>query len=113
MGRGGGTDPDVFGDPPTVASRVQAAALPNSVFVTTATHELIAGLFVVEDRGTQSFKGIDRPVRLYRVIQPALVRKRVRRGLTPFVGREDETRLALSRWEWAREGSGQLTLLLT
>jgi hypothetical protein len=93
--------------------RVQAAALPSSVFVTTATHELIAGLFVVEDRGTQSLKGIDRPVRLYRVIQPALVRKRVRRGLTPFVGREDEMRLALSRWERAREGSGQLTLLLT
>jgi predicted ATPase len=53
---------------------------------------------VVEDRGAQALKGLDRPIQLYRVIQPSGVRGRLEaaaatRGLTPFVGREEELRL--------------------
>jgi tetratricopeptide (TPR) repeat protein len=33
-------------------------------------------------------------------------------GLTPFVGREDELRLLLSRWERAREGEGQVVTII-
>jgi predicted ATPase len=33
-------------------------------------------------------------------------------GLTPFVGREDELRSLLSRWERAREGEGQVALII-
>ena len=35
------------------------------------------------------------------------MRPRVR-GLTPFVGREDELRLLMNRWERALEGEGQV-----
>jgi class 3 adenylate cyclase len=54
----------VFGDPPTVASRVQAAAIPGAVFMTAATHQLVSGLFVVEDHGAQPLKGFENPVHL-------------------------------------------------
>jgi hypothetical protein len=72
---------------------------------------------VVEDRGAQALKGIERPVQLYRVVQPSGVRGRLEaaaasRGLTPFVGREDELRLLMNRWERALEGEGQVALII-
>ena len=43
---------------------------------------------MVEDRGAQQLKGIEQPVRLYRVIGAGVARRRTRaHGLTPFVGR--------------------------
>ena len=99
VGAGAGKEADVFGDTPNIAARVQAAAEPGTVLITDAVHRLVSGLFVVEDRGTPALKGIERPVQLYRVVQPSTVRGRLEaaaaaRGLTPFVGREDELRLA-------------------
>jgi class 3 adenylate cyclase/tetratricopeptide (TPR) repeat protein len=117
MGRGGGgEEADVFGDAPNVASRVQSAAEPNSVMITAAVHGLVSGLFIVEDRGANRLKGIEDPVRLYRAIRPTVVRRHAlggpARALTPFVGREDDMRLLLSRWERARDGQGQLVLVI-
>ena len=116
MGHGGGTEADAFGDVPNVASSVQSAAEPNSVLITAAVHDLVSGLFVVEDRGKQRLKGIEHPVQLYRVIQQSVARRRKHgaaiRALTPFVGREDEMRLLLKRWEQARAGRGQLVLVI-
>jgi predicted ATPase len=34
------------------------------------------------------------------------------RGLTPFVGREEELRLLMSRWERAVNGQGQVVLIV-
>jgi class 3 adenylate cyclase len=45
---------------------VQTAAAPGTVLITADTHRLVSGLFVVEDRGAQALKGIERPVQLYR-----------------------------------------------
>ena len=72
---------------------------------------------MVEDRGAQALKGIERPVQLYRVIQPSGVRGRLEaaaaaRGLTPFVGREDELRSLMNRWERALDGEGQVALII-
>jgi class 3 adenylate cyclase len=116
IGQGGGDQADVFGDAPNVASRVQSAAEPNYVLITAAVHELVSGLFLVEDRGAHQLKGIEHPVQLYRAIQPTAVRRGTRgtatRALTPFVGHEDDMLLLLSRWEQAREGQGQLALVM-
>jgi class 3 adenylate cyclase len=55
-------------------------------------HELVAGLFMVEDRGAQQVKVIERPVQLYRAIQSTVARRHTHLpapGIqTPFVGRE-------------------------
>jgi hypothetical protein len=117
VGAGAGKEADVFGDTPNVAARVQAAAAPGTVLITADTHRLVSGLFVVEDRGAQALKGIERPVQLYRVVQPSGVRGRLEaaaaaRGLTPFVGREDELRLLMNRWEHALDSEGQAALVI-
>jgi predicted ATPase/class 3 adenylate cyclase len=117
VGAGAGKETDVFGEAPNVAARVQAAAAPNTVLITAATHRLLAGLFVVEDRGASALKGVEQPVQLYRVIRPTAVRGRLgaaaaSHGLTPFVGREDELRLLMNRWERALEGEGQVALVI-
>jgi class 3 adenylate cyclase/tetratricopeptide (TPR) repeat protein len=117
VGGGAGKEADVFGDTPNLAARLQAAAAPDTVLVTAATHRLVSGLFLVEDRGAQALKGVERPVQLYRVIQPSGVRGRLEaaaaaHALTPFVGREDELRLLMNRWERARDGEGQVALII-
>jgi class 3 adenylate cyclase len=112
VGAGAGKDADVFGETPNVAARVQTAAAPDTVLITGATHRLLSGLFLVEEHGTQQLKGVANPVELYRVLRLSGVRGRLAaaRGLTPFVGREEELRFLLSRWESAREGEGQLIM---
>jgi AAA ATPase domain len=74
-------------------------------------------LFVVESCGASVLKGVERPVQLYRVVQPSGVRGRLGalaavRALTPFVGRESELRLLGERWELARAGEGQVALII-
>jgi class 3 adenylate cyclase/tetratricopeptide (TPR) repeat protein len=117
VGAGAGKEVDAFGDAANIAARVQAAAEPGSVVISEATQRLVAGLFIVEDRGAQALKGIERPVRLYRVIRPSGARGRFEAatlagGLTPFVGREDELRSLRSRWERVLEGEGQVVTII-
>jgi class 3 adenylate cyclase/tetratricopeptide (TPR) repeat protein len=116
IGVGAGKDADIFGDTPNIAARVQAAAESDSLLVTGATHRLISGLFIVDDRGPQSLKGVEQPLPLYRVIRPSGMRGRFEavaaRGLTPFVGREEELRLLLSRWRRVLDGEGQTALII-
>ena len=117
VGAGAGKDTDAFGDTPNIAARVQAAAAPGTVLISADAHRLVSGLFVVEDCGAQTLKGIERPVQLYRVVQPSGVRGRLEaaaaaRGLTPFVGREDELRLLMNRWERALDSEGQVALIV-
>ena len=107
---------NAFGDVPNIASRVQTAAASNTILITASVLQLVSGLFVVEDRGTQTLKGVPEPLPLYCVLGSSGVRGRLRtsvsRGLTPFVGREDEMRLLLGRWGRAQESEGQLALVV-
>src|SRR5712692_1874871 len=116
VGVGAGAALDAYGDAANIAARVRAVADPNTVMISDATQRLVSGLFIVEDRGAQSLKGIERPVRLYRVVRPSGARGRfeaasVAGGLTPFVGREDELRSLMSRWERVLEGEGQVVTI--
>jgi len=116
VGENTGRGANVFGDVPNVAARVQSAAAPDTVMITASVHRLLSGLFVVEDQGEHLLKGIEHPLHLYRVIRPSGRRGRLAaaaaRGLTPFVGREEELRAFLNRWEQAREGEGQVILVV-
>jgi class 3 adenylate cyclase len=112
IGKGGGSESEVFGSAANIAARVQSAADPNAVIVTAVVTRLVSGLFVVEERGAHQLKGIAERVELYRIVRLSSVRNRLAssivRGLTPFVGRDDETRLLWSRWERASDGAGQV-----
>jgi class 3 adenylate cyclase/tetratricopeptide (TPR) repeat protein/ribosomal protein L40E len=117
VGKGAGKEVDVFGDAPNIAARVQAAADPGTVVISDATQRLVSGLFIVEDRGAQELKGIERPIQIYRVVRPSGMRGRfpavaAMRGMTAFVGREDELRSLINRWERVREGEGQVVTII-
>jgi tetratricopeptide (TPR) repeat protein len=104
---------EVFGDAPNVAARVQAAAEPGSVLVTQNVQRQIAGLFVAEDRGAHALRGVSEPVQLFRIVRASGGGRRGgARALTPFVGREEELAMLARRWERARAGEGQLTLVV-
>jgi hypothetical protein len=73
----------------------------------------VAGLFVAEDHGGHDLKGVPDPVTLYRIVRAGGGGRRTgQRHLTPLVGREEEIALLMRRWERARQGDGQLVLIV-
>jgi class 3 adenylate cyclase/predicted ATPase len=104
---------EVYGDVPNTAARVQALAEPNAVLITARVQRQVAGLFVVEERGCHQLKGVPKPVTLFRLIRASGGGRRSgERQLTPFVGREEEMAMLMRRWERARQGDGQLMLIV-
>jgi class 3 adenylate cyclase len=104
---------EVFGDAPNVAARVEAAAEPSAVLITSAVQRQVAGLFVAEDLGARELRGVSASVQLFRIIRASGGGRRGGAGsLTPFVGREEELGLLQRHWERARAGEGQLTLVV-
>jgi class 3 adenylate cyclase/predicted ATPase len=104
---------EIFGDAPNVAARVQALAEPGAVLVTARVQHQVAGLFVAEERGSHTLKGVPEPVTLFRLVRASGGGRRSgARNLTPLVGRGEETAMLMRRWERARQGDGQLVLLV-
>ena len=83
--------------------------------ISTATYQLVEGLFECEDRGQPELKGVTTPLTLYRIIREGEAQSRfqvvARKGLTPLVGREHEHGLLRERWEQVKDGAGQVVLL--
>ena len=77
----------VVGETPNVAARLQGLAEPGTVLVGQSTHRLVEGLFVFDELGPHTIKGIDVPIAVYRVREASGVRSRFEataiRGLTP------------------------------
>ena len=104
---------EVFGDAPNIAARVQGAAEPGSILITATVQRQTAGLFVAEERGQHELKGLSAPMSLYRVVRASGGGRRGgARALTPLVGREEELDLLARRWQRARNGEGQLALIV-
>ena len=104
---------EIFGDAPNVAARVQALAEPGAVLVTARVQRQVAGLFVAEERGSHTLKGVPEPVTLFRLVRASGGGRRSgQRNLTPLVGRDDEMAMLMRRWERARQGDGQLVLIV-
>ena len=104
---------EIYGDAPNIAARLQALAEPGTVMVTARVQRQVAGLFVAEERGTHSLKGVPEPVTLFRLVRASGGGRRAgQRQLTPLVGREDEIAMLLRRWERAQQGEGQLVLIV-
>jgi class 3 adenylate cyclase/predicted ATPase len=104
---------EVYGDAPNVAARVQALAEPGAVLVTAGVQRQVAGLFVVEERGSHQLKGVLESVTPFRLIRASGGGRRAgQRHLTPLVGREEEIAILMRHWERARQGDGQLVLIV-
>ena len=104
---------EIYGDVANVAARVQALAEPGAVLVTARVQRQVAGLFVAEERGTHTLKGVPEPTALFRLVRASGGGRRSgARNLTPLVGRDDEMAMLTRRWERARQGDGQLVLIV-
>ena len=104
---------EIYGDVANVAARVQALAEPGAVLVTARVQRQVAGLFVVEERGSHALKGVREPVALFRLVRASGGGRRSgARQLTPLVGRDDEMTMLMRRWDRARQGDGQLVLIV-
>src|SRR5215467_9969971 len=104
---------EIYGDVTNVAARVQALADAGAVLITAQVQRQVAGLFVVEEGGCHQLKGVPEPVTLFRLIRASGGGRRSGvRQLTPFVGREEEMAMLMRRWERARQGDGQLVLIV-
>ena len=104
---------EIFGEVPNIAARAQALAEPGAVVVTGRVQHQVAGLFVAEERCSHELKGVPEPVTLYRIVRASGAGRRAgQRHLTPLVGREEELAMLTRRWERARQGDGQLVLVV-
>src|SRR5262245_35450059 len=115
MGGGGRHEQLALGETPNIAARLQSLATPNSVVIGERTRQLIGGVFDVEERGLQAFKGVPMPMPVYGIRGESAVESRFEAasasGLTPLIGREEELGLLRQRWHQAQAGEGQVCLL--
>jgi class 3 adenylate cyclase len=113
---GAAREDTVVGDTPNLAARLQTLAEPGAVVIAARTRQLIGGLFDLAELGLHPLKGFPVPVRAWRVVAERATESRFEAlrgaGLTPLVGREHEIGLLLERWGRAKEGEGQVVLLV-
>src|SRR5262249_14509180 len=91
-------------------------AKPGSVFLTRSTLKLVEGHVHARLIGSLPVKGLARPVEIHELIGATVVPSRFQavaaRGLTRFVGRDQELDVLSRALEQARAGHGQLVALI-
>ncbi len=104
--------PDVWGQVPNMAARLQAAGEPGQVVVSGDTAELVAGFFEWESLGSLTLKGIGHPVPAFRVLQRSSARHRLEaRPLTAFIRRPEASAWLEQHWAHVESGTGRLILV--
>jgi class 3 adenylate cyclase len=102
---------EIYGDVANIGA--QALAEPGSVLITAQVQRQVAGLFVVEERGSHALKGVPEAIALFRLVRASGGGRRSNaRQLTSLVGRDDEMTMLMRRWERARQGDGQLVMIV-
>ncbi len=81
------------GEAVNLAARLQEAARPGEILVGPTAYRLAAGNLVVEDAGPLELKGIDGPLRVWRVVDMLDGPGRPLGPRAPLVGRESELEL--------------------
>ncbi|MFN8632443.1 MAG: AAA family ATPase [Chloroflexota bacterium] len=99
-----------------LASRMETLAAPNTALLTPSTLALAEAYVETRPLGPREVRGLDRPVEVAELLGAGVARTRleaaVARGLTRFVGRDDE-RASISRaLARARAGQGQVVALV-
>ena len=93
-----------------LASRMQGVAPAGGIVVSEKTRGLVEGYFELCDLGPTEVKGISEPINIYEVVRIGALRGHfdlaTRRGLTKFVGREQELEQMRRALELAMSGHG-------
>jgi len=109
-------DYTALGDTVNLASRMEEAAEPGQVYMTEETHRLAGDYFECEPLGGLMVKGKSAPVVAYRAVRekPAVrtrLQAQAERGLTAFVGREQELSFLRGYFDQAKNGRGQVVFI--
>jgi serine/threonine protein kinase/tetratricopeptide (TPR) repeat protein len=106
----------LVGEARNVGIRLEDFVEPGQIVCSAATHRLIRVQFDCTSLGERKIKGIAQPVELFVVQGIGKARSPVEMpgpaGLTPLTGRDHEINLLKDRWDQAREGMGQVVLLV-
>ncbi|HTO11902.1 MAG TPA: adenylate/guanylate cyclase domain-containing protein [Candidatus Binatia bacterium] len=109
-------DYTAVGDTTNVAARLQQAGEPGRVTIAEATHRLVQGYFDTRALGRLHVKGKAEPIEAWEVVGARESRTRLEvgaeHGLTPFVGRSRELGALLDLFGQARDGHGQVALVV-
>ena len=99
-----------------LAARMEQMAMPGGILITPETLRLVEGHTLVRALGPLPVKGLDAPLEIHEVTGAGPARSRmhaaVARGLTPFVGRDDEMDRLQQKLARARIGQGQLVAVV-
>jgi len=95
-----------------LAQRMEGLAEANTCFLTGTTAALVAGYFALDDLGPFRVKGVTEPIPVFVLRGLGAVRTRFdasrARGLTHFVGRDEDMRMLEAALEQAQAGHGQV-----
>jgi len=109
-------DYSAVGQTTHLAARMEQLATPGTIRLTAATLRLVEGLVQVTALGPVPVKGLVEPVEVFELTGASTMRRRLEaaaaRGLTPFVGRQQELEAVHQALERAQTGHGQLVALV-
>jgi class 3 adenylate cyclase len=109
-------DYTAIGQTAHLAARMEQIADPGTIRLTSDTLQLAEGFVQVQPLGPTPVKGLGTPVEVYELTGASTVRSRLQaaaaRGLTKFVGRDEELRTVFATLEQARAGRGQVVAIV-
>ena len=108
-------DYDAIGPTVHLAARMEQIAPPGAIYCTANVMRMTMGFVDGQPLGQVAVKGIRQPIDLFQIVGHTSARTRwevtAARGLTPFVGRENELAGLQRAVELAAAGSGQLVVV--
>src|SRR5262245_12232792 len=109
-------DYSAVGQTTHLAARMEQLATPGSIRLTAATLRLVEGLVQVTALGRFPVRGLPEPVEVFELVGASAVRRRLQaaaaRGLTRFVGRQQELEALQQALEQAGAGHGQIVAVV-
>jgi class 3 adenylate cyclase/tetratricopeptide (TPR) repeat protein len=109
-------DYSAVGETTHLAARMEQMAMPGSIRLTPSTLGLVEGLVQVTALGPVPVKGLVEPVEVFELVGASSFRRRLQaaaaRGLTPFVGRQQELEALHQALARAQTGHGQVVALV-